>query len=70
MMARYRVKFEAPTGLVSILGLFIVLVFIAGTNIGAYYTEQDIKEALCKKGYPQTTGYLLCKDKTIKEILK
>ena len=61
---------ECSSGLILILSLFIVMVFTLGTHIGVYYTEQDIKEALCRKEYQQTTDYLLCKDKTIKEILK
>lgn len=61
---------EFSSGLILILSFFIILVFILGTNIGAYYTEQDIKEAVCRKEYQQTTDYLLCKDKTIGEILK
>lgn len=69
MMATYN-NDEYSAGLILILSLFIIMVFILGTNIGAYYTEQDIKETLCRKEYQQTTDYLLCKDKTLEDILK
>lgn len=50
MMATYDNN-EYSSGLILILSLFIILVFILGTHIGVYYTEQDIKEALCRKEY-------------------
>ena len=56
-------------GITLIASLFIIVAFILGTHIGVYFTEQDIKEALCRKEYQQTTDYLLCKDKTIEEVL-
>lgn len=57
-------------GVILMVSLFIVIMFILGANVGVYYTEQDIKEVLCRKEYQQTTDYLLCKDKTIEDVLK
>lgn len=64
------IEIEIPTRVILILGLFIILVFVLGTHIGAYYTEQDIKEKLCRKECQQAVEYLLCKDKSIGEVLK
>lgn len=56
-------------GITLIASLFIIVAFILGTYIGVYFTEQVVKEAVCRKVCQQTTDYLLCKDKTIEEVL-